>query len=286
MAGYQKNTWVLYDRNIPPQDQPDAYITKKKLDNIEKGIGNAVTDFVMGKVNSGEDASCEIIADELDPSIKKMNLTVPKSSEWIFSDYELTDGSAAPAGTEVNDFILDYKGNVFTVKKSVSGTNIVRKRINIKGIQGDIGTPGKDGLPGQDGLPGADGKDGCKIAYFDISLQDNSNAPDGANAGDFVLDNKSDLFEVDDKLILHKIFNLKGKDGKEYYLEVGNVTVGEKALADIFDHKLNLTLPKAKDGKSAYQIWLDEGYTGTVQDFLTQLKGEQGEPAPWIDFGL
>lgn len=30
------------------------------------------------------------------------------------------------------------------------------------------------------------------------------------------------------------------------------------------------------DGKSAYQIWLDEGNTGTEQDFLNSLKGENG----------
>jgi hypothetical protein len=30
------------------------------------------------------------------------------------------------------------------------------------------------------------------------------------------------------------------------------------------------------DGKSAYQIWLDEGNTGTEADFLASLKGEQG----------
>jgi len=32
------------------------------------------------------------------------------------------------------------------------------------------------------------------------------------------------------------------------------------------------------DGKSAYQIWLDEGNTGTEQDFLDSLKGPQGPP--------
>lgn len=31
-----------------------------------------------------------------------------------------------------------------------------------------------------------------------------------------------------------------------------------------------------KDGKSAYQIWLDEGNTGTEEDYLASLKGEQG----------
>ena len=32
------------------------------------------------------------------------------------------------------------------------------------------------------------------------------------------------------------------------------------------------------DGDSAYQVWLDEGNTGTEQEFLDSLKGEQGPP--------
>ncbi len=52
------------------------------------------------------------------------------------------------------------------------------------------------------------------------------------------------------------------------------------------------------DGKSAYEIWLDEGNSGTEQDFLDSLKGEQGPagvfsienmsgwlPAPAFDSG-
>lgn len=31
------------------------------------------------------------------------------------------------------------------------------------------------------------------------------------------------------------------------------------------------------DGKSAYQIWLDAGNTGTEADFLASLKGEKGD---------
>lgn len=34
------------------------------------------------------------------------------------------------------------------------------------------------------------------------------------------------------------------------------------------------------DGKSAYQIWLEAGNTGTEQDYLNSLKGEQGQTGP------
>lgn len=36
----------------------------------------------------------------------------------------------------------------------------------------------------------------------------------------------------------------------------------------------NLGRVVGADGKSAYQIWLDNGNTGTEQDFLNSLKGE------------
>lgn len=39
------------------------------------------------------------------------------------------------------------------------------------------------------------------------------------------------------------------------------------------------------DGKSAYQIWLDAGNTGTEEDYLASLKGEQGETGAKGDKG-
>lgn len=40
----------------------------------------------------------------------------------------------------------------------------------------------------------------------------------------------------------------------------------------------NLGRVKGENGKSAYEIWLEQGNTGTEQDFLDSLKGEKGEP--------
>lgn len=42
-----------------------------------------------------------------------------------------------------------------------------------------------------------------------------------------------------------------------------------------------------KDGKSAYQIWLDQGYNGTVNDFLEFLTGKPGASAYelWLAVG-
>ncbi len=42
-----------------------------------------------------------------------------------------------------------------------------------------------------------------------------------------------------------------------------------------------------RDGKSAYQVWLDAGHTGSVNDFLNSLVGPNGESAYqiWLSLG-
>lgn len=40
-----------------------------------------------------------------------------------------------------------------------------------------------------------------------------------------------------------------------------------------------LNVPVARDGKSAYEIWLDEGNVGTEEDFIASLKGDTGVSA-------
>ena len=64
---------------------------------------------------------------------------------------------------------------------------------------------------------------------------------------------------------------MKVGDGKTRYMN----------LPYIGDHR------KPKDGKSAYQIWIDEGNTGTVNDFLESLIGEPGKSTYeiWLSLG-
>lgn len=61
-------------------------------------------------------------------------------------------------------------------------------------------------------------------------------------------------------------------------LEGGAITT---ITLDSFKDQLNQAIEEAKKqampGKSAYQLWLDEGNKGTEQDFLTSLKGEKGD---------
>lgn len=45
------------------------------------------------------------------------------------------------------------------------------------------------------------------------------------------------------------------------------------------------TGPRGKEGKSAYEIWLDLGNEGTEQEYLASLKGQDGEPGAKGDKG-
>ena len=65
-----------------------------------------------------------------------------------------------------------------------------------------------------------------------------------------------------------------GEDGKsayEIWLDNGHTGTEEEFLAWLKDGK------DGENGKSAYEIWLDNGHTGTQSDFLNWLKGENGK---------
>lgn len=97
----------------------------------------------------------------------------------------------------------------------------------------------------------------------------------------------------------------KGEMGGENHIVNADITMGTVTTADDgkaaasltktgdSSYVLNLSLPvgqqgpqgpqgvtgaDGKDGKSAYQIAVDNGYSGTEQQWLASLKGEQGKP--------
>ena len=54
------------------------------------------------------------------------------------------------------------------------------------------------------------------------------------------------------------------------------------------NHYMDLPyIGEGTDGKSAYEIWLDEGHTGSVEDFLNSLIGPAGKSTYelWLDLG-
>ena len=83
---------------------------------------------------------------------------------------------------------------------------------------------------------------------------------------------------------------LKGEPAYEWdtkKLKVGDGCTRYVKLPYIGDHS------KPEDGKSAYQIWIEAGNTGTIDDFLESLKGEKGDKGDdgksayqiWLDEG-
>lgn len=64
-------------------------------------------------------------------------------------------------------------------------------------------------------------------------------------------------------------------------MKVGDGKRDYNSLPYIGDHSA------PKDGKSAYELWLEEGYQGTIEDFLEFLTGEAGQSAYelWLSVG-
>ena len=74
---YTKNKWAIFDENIAEELQPDAAITKDKLEHMEDGIEAAhklVEELGIGEVVEGESASAEFVEG-------KLNLVIPKGEK-------------------------------------------------------------------------------------------------------------------------------------------------------------------------------------------------------------
>lgn len=281
--GYRQNNWTVYDETVPDYKQPDSFITKKKLDNIESGIAAAITELKIGDVVKGSDIKCEIVNDENDPTIKKLNMVIPREVSWHFSAQELHDNAIPPTNTFLNDIVLDIKGNLFSIILNENNEYRLDLKMNIKGNQGISGPSGPAWLQGKDGQNGKDGEDGNRWLYINTNLIEGDPAPKDSLYRDFVLDINGNVFEVLEDFTVHYLINIKGVDGEDgdmYQLEIGEVSIGDTASAEIVNNKLNLTIPRGLTGpagiagKSAYQEWLDLGNAGSEQDFINSLKRE------------
>ena len=146
----------------------------------------------------------------------------------------------------------------------------------------------------------------------------NPKIPDEQQPHSFITKEKLDRMEqgIHDS---HKLINELTPE-----IEIGEVTSGEVAYADIIDGKLNLVLPigpkgdkgdqgiqgeigpvgergpqgvqgiqgekgdpgeDGVPGESAYQAWLSVGNTGSIEDFLSTLKGEKGDKGDQGEIG-
>ena len=70
----------------------------------------------------------------------------------------------------------------------------------------------------------------------------------------------------------------EGHDGKsayEIWIDAGH----EGSIEDFLNSLVG------ENGKSTYELWLELGNEGTIQDFIDSLKGKDGEPGPQGDPG-
>lgn len=110
-------------------------------------------------------------------------------------------------------------------------------------------------IQGKDGKNGIDGKDGTSVNILGSynSLEELKQAHPTGNVGDAYLIN-GDMY----------VWSVEENN----WVDVGNI--------------------QGAEGKSAYEVWLDAGYTGTEQDYLNSLKGATGDagytPIKGIDY--
>ena len=119
-----------------------------------------------------------------------------------------------------------------------------------KGPKGDTGPAGPQGLQGLTGPQGPAGPKG-----------DKGDAGDGIQL-------KGTVASVD-KL------PATGNTAGDTYLVSGHLYIWENG---VWGDGGELQGPKGDDGRSAYQVWLDAGHTGTEADYLASLIGATGAP--------
>ena len=132
----------------------------------------------------------------------------------------------------------------------------------LESLKGADGKDGTDGLPGKDGIDGKNGADG----------HDGVNGIDGKSAYEIAVANgfigtESEWLE-----------SLKGSDGRD--------GIDGKDGADGQPGKNGIDGDPGADGtdgKSAYIIAVEHGFTGTETEWLASLKGADGKDAPEVD---
>ena len=135
------------------------------------------------------------------------------------------------------------------------GVDGIDGRDGLDGIEGRDGCDAVDGIDGQDGIDGIDGRDGL----------DGIDGKDGCDAVDGV-DGQDGIDGIDGRDGLDGINGLDGKDG----CDAVDGADGIDGIDGIDGYGL--------DGKDAYELAVENGFDGTLQDWLDSLKGEPGEP--------
>lgn len=124
---------------------------------------------------------------------------------------------------------------------------------SLKGDKGDKGDPGQQGIQGEQGLPGTPGKQG-------IQGEQGKQGEPGLSAYELWL---KAGHTGDQAAFLASLKGTPGRDGRDGQPGKDGVN-GEQG-------------PQGEPGKSAYQEAVDNGFSGSLTDWLNSLKGEKGD---------
>ncbi len=179
---------------------------------------------------------------------------------------ETGNGIASIAKTNTTDNVDTY---TITFTDGTSSTFTV--------TNGTVGATGETGPQGPQGLPGAQGETGNGIASIA-----KTNTADNVDTYTITFtDGTSSTFTV-----TNGAQGPQGPQGPQG--EQGPAGVGVAQTLSIVGTSLTISdgntveIPTVggTNGLSAYEVWLEQGHTGTVDDFLDSLKGTQGEQGP------
>lgn len=144
-----------------------------------------------------------------------------------------TDLLGGSSTYQIGDYVLNNLGNLY--KKTA--TNTYTLQFSIKGATGATGSTGSTGAAGKS----------VYVTSMTGAVTDINGGSSSYQIGDIVINPAGDVYKKTGTNAYTLQFNIKGPKGD--------------------------TGATGADGKSAYQIWLDKGNTGTEQDFLNSLKG-------------
>lgn len=158
---------------------------------------------------------------------------------WVNRGSRTDSGNGGGAGSGGESDMLWYPSvsSDGNLTWSKSESEVPPMPVNIKGAKGDPGEKGEQGIPGKDGTPGKEGEDG-----FSPVIEPN----DGNDEETYKLD-------ITTKMGSFTTPNLKGANG------------GKGDRGDPGD-----------DGASAYDIAVNNGFSGTEAEWLASLKGSDG----------
>ena len=242
---FQKAVEEYHDVNSFPTvgDKDKIYITS---DNkaYRYNVANKKYEALFG--GSSVDAYTKQESDSLYST--KTDLSSKADSSQVYTKVEIDQKlQNIPAGSQKGD-----KGDPGKSAYEIAVANgyVGTEQEWIASLKGDKGDPGTPGTNGKDGVNGTNGKDGIN----------GKDGKDGINGKD-------------------------GKDGAPATISVGSVKIKGQTLsitnsgtssAAVFDFVFPENTGSGANGKSAYEIAEDNGFTGTEQEWLASLKGGNG----------